>query len=175
MAEWLVAIVVFREEDIARSRFAAYAGRRKFVFSRFLGSGKDGVVHECDSNDFPGVVAVKTFYRREQFQRERDAYVRLREDQVVRVGDCNIPQLIGDDDGLLAIEMTIVSPPFILDFADAWLDEPPEFSDEVWSDWNRKLDAEFDERATEVRRMLAILRCHGVILLDVHPGNIRWE
>jgi hypothetical protein len=166
---------VLREDDIGRSRFAAYAARRNFRGPRFLGSGKDGVVHEVESNDFPGVVAVKTFYRPEQFQRERNAYVRLREGQVVRVGGCCVPQLIGYDNHLLTIEMTIVAPPFILDFADAWLDELPEFSDEVWSDWNRKLDDDFGERATEVRRMLAVLRCHGVILLDVHPGNIRWD
>jgi len=72
-------------------RSAAYAARRKFRLARFLGSGKDGVVHEAESNA-----------------------------------------------------------------------------------WNRKLDDDFEERAQEVRRILAVLRSYGVNLLDVHPANIRF-
>lgn len=162
------------EDDIARSRFAAYAGRRNFRTPRFLGSGKDGVVHEADSNDFPGFVAVKSFYRAGQFERERDVYVRLRKEQVFQVRGFNVPQLVVYDDDLLTIEMTVVKPPFILDFADAWLNETPDFSDEVWADWHQKLEDDFGDQANDVRRTLAVLRSHGVILLDVHPGNIRF-
>ena len=166
---------MLREDDIALCRFATYAGRRNFRVPRFLGSGKDGVVHEAESNDFPGFVAVKCFYRREQFVRERDAYIRLQKEGVFQVKNHNVPQLIAYDDELMAIEMTMVTAPFILDFADAWVDKEPEFSDEVWADWNQKLEDDFGERVHDVRRMLAILRSHGVILLDVHPGNIRFE
>jgi hypothetical protein len=35
----------------------------------------------------------------------------------------------------MVIEMTIVSRPFVLDFAGAYLDSPPEFSAEIWSEW----------------------------------------
>lgn len=163
------------KDDIVRNRFAAYAGRRSFLARRFLGSGKDGVVHEVESNDFPAFLAVKTFHRAEQFRRERDVYVRLREERGWQIEGHNIPQLVGYDDELMTIEMTMVTAPFILDFADAWLDEAPEFSEEVWADWNRKVEEDFEQRAGEVRRLLEVLRLHGVILLDVHPGNIRFK
>ena len=68
----------------------------------------------------------------------------------------------------------MVPTPFVLDFAGAWLDIAPEFSAEAWEDWNRKLEEDFEERVDEVRRVLAGLRSYGVILLDVHPGNIRF-
>lgn len=156
-------------------RFAAYAARRNLRLPRFLGSGKDGVVHEMESNAFPGFVAVKSFHRLPSFECERDVYLRLREMKIRRVRGFAVPQLVAWDDELLTIEMTMVGAPFILDFADARLDDDElEFPDEVWADWNRKLDEDFEERAAEVRCILAVLRSHGVILLDVHPGNIRF-
>lgn len=163
-------------DDIAVRRFAAYAARRNLGFARFLGSGKDGVVHRMESNAFPGFVAVKSFYKASQFERERDVYRRLRELNIRQVRGFTIPRLLAWDDELLTIEITMVAQPFILDFADARLeDDELEFSDEVWADCNRKLDEDFDDRADEVRRVLAALRNYGVILLDVHPGNIRFK
>ena len=162
-------------DDIALRRLAAYAGRFDLRFPQLLGAGKDGVVHKAKRNAFPGFVAVKSFHRLAGFERERDVYLRLRDLRIRTVRSCHVPQLIAWNDELLTIEMTMVEPPFILDFADARLDEDElEFSDEVWADWNRKLDEDFEERADEVRRILAVLRSHGVILLDVHPGNIRF-
>jgi hypothetical protein len=117
-------------------------------------------------------VAVKSFHRLSSFARERDVYLRLRNLQIQKVRRFHVPQLVAWDDDLLTIEITMVTPPFVLDFADARLDDEPEFSDEVWADWNRKLDEDFEQGADEVRRMLAVLRSHGVILLDVHPGNV---
>lgn len=163
-------------DDIALRRFAAFAERTGLSAPRLLGTGKDGVVHTAKRNAFPGFVAVKSFYRAPGYQRERDVYLRLRELRKRCIRSCHVPQLLEWENELLTIEMTVVQPPFILDFADAWLDdEEPEFSDEVWADWNRKLDEDFGELAAEVRRMLAVLQSHGVVLLDVHPGNIRFS
>jgi hypothetical protein len=39
--------------------------------------------------------------------------------------------LLGIDEEFRAIEMTIVRSPFLLDFADALLDEVPDFSEDV--------------------------------------------
>ena len=47
-----------------------------------------------------------------------------------------VPRLLQFDDDLWVIEMTIVSRPFVLDFAGAYLDMPPDFSDEVMADWH---------------------------------------
>lgn len=163
-------------DDIVLRRFASYAVRRSLRSSRLLGSGKDGVVHEADGNGFPGFVAVKSFRREAGYARERDVYLRLRELNMRRVRVCHVPWLVAWDDELMTIEMSMVMPPFALDFADAYLDdEAPQFSGEVWADWDRKLDEDFGSRAAEVRRMLAVLRASGIEWLDVHPGNIRFE
>jgi hypothetical protein len=45
----------------------------------------------------------------------------------------NVPQLIGFDDELHVIEMTVVKRPFVLDFAAAYLDVRPEFPEDVWA------------------------------------------
>ncbi len=54
-------------------------------------------------------------------------YLRLRELQVESIRGHAVPQLLHFDDEFLAIEMTIVSPPFCLDFGGAYLDRPPDF------------------------------------------------
>jgi hypothetical protein len=56
-----------------------------------------------------------------------------------------VPQLVHYDDELLAIEMTIVSPPFCLDFGGAYLDRPPDYSPEVWADWEAEKSDLFED------------------------------
>jgi hypothetical protein len=84
--------------------------------------------------------------------------------------------LIDHDDALLAIEMTIVEPPFVLDFASAYpVAEAPEFPPEVLEHWLAEKQEQFGAlwpRAAAVIR--ALERDHGLRLTDVHPGNIRF-
>ena len=68
--------------------------------------------------------------------------------------------------------MTIVRLPFLLDFADALLDEAPDFSEDVLRQWEEDKMEIFGERWPEVTRILAALQALGVYLLDINPGNI---
>jgi hypothetical protein len=52
----------------------------------------------------------------------------LKERGVEKICDCAVPELIGYDDELLIIEMTVVTTPYVLDFAGAYLDWSPDFS-----------------------------------------------
>ena len=74
---------------------------------------------------------------------EREVYQRLGEAGCRKVIGFHVPQLVRSDDALLALEMTIVQPPFVLDFAGAYLDFPPQFSEEVWAEWERKNQEQF--------------------------------
>jgi hypothetical protein len=159
---------MFDGEDIAVRRLLACATRRDLRLARHLGGGIHGVVYEAESNAFPGFVAVKAHRDSTPFQRERDVYLRLREERVTRIRGFNIPQVVAWDDELLVIEMTMVKQPFVLDFGGAWLDVAQEFSEDAWNQWQRQLDEVFEERAIEVRRVLAVLRSYGVILIVVH-------
>jgi hypothetical protein len=54
------------------------------------------------------------------------------------------PQLVRVDDQLLVIEMSIVDRPFVLDFAGAYLDAPPEFSESIWEEWEAQKREQFE-------------------------------
>jgi hypothetical protein len=83
-----------------------------------------------------------------------------------------VPQLVGSDDALRLIEMTIVKAPFVLDFAGAHLDARPEFSEEIWADWEADKREKFEDRWSQVQRVLDAFEELGVYLLDVSPSNI---
>jgi hypothetical protein len=68
--------------------------------------------------------------------------------------------------------MTIVTRPFVLDFAGAYLDEPPDFSEEVLADWRAEKQEQFGSRWPEVQAILRTLQRYGVFLMDANPGNI---
>ena len=84
----------------------------------------------------------------------------------------NIPDLLGADDELRIIEMSLVARPFVLDFAGAYLDNAPEFSEEIWADWHAQKQEQFGRRWPEVERVLFALRRLGIHLVDVTPSNI---
>ena len=46
--------------------------------------------------------------------------------------------MIDADDQLFAVEMTIVSPPFLLDFGKVYFDSPPPYwnDDEIMANWH---------------------------------------
>jgi hypothetical protein len=85
-----------------------------------------------------------------------------------------VPQLISHDDEFLAIEMTIVSPPFCLDFGGAYLDRPPDYSPEVWDDWRKMKSEAFEENWPTVQNILAEFESLGIYIADVNPGNIKF-
>jgi len=149
-----------------------YALRRNIKLGERLGFGVHGTVFAAEDNTKPGFFAVK-FHREERpFERECRVYQRLREEQTTRILGFNVPQLLRIDQEFRAIDMTIVRPPFLLDFADALLDEAPDFSEDVLRRWEEDKMEIFGERWPEVTRILAALQALGVCLLDINPGNI---
>ena len=132
----------------------------------------DGIVLVAKHKRRPADVALKALCWDEAYLREKLVYERLRRLEVSEVLGFNVPQLIGFDDALRVIEMTIVKPPFVLDFARAYLDARPEFSNEIWADWEADKREKFEDRWPEVRRILDAFEELGVYLLDVSPSNI---
>ena len=99
-------------------------------------------------------------------------YRRLREERNTRILEFNVPQLLSIDEEFRAIEMTIVRSPFLLDFADALLDEAPDFSEDVLRQWEEDKAEIFGEKWPEVTRILAELQALDIYLLDINPRNI---
>jgi hypothetical protein len=61
----------------------------------------------------------------------------LKEQYVVQIHGLHVPQLLDFDDESLMIGMTIVSRPYLFDFAGTYLDEPPDFPDYVLGNGRR--------------------------------------
>lgn len=75
--------------------------------------------------------ALKVFGRQETYERERDCYRRLLENGVRRLAGFDVPELLDYDNRHWAIEMTIVSPPCVLDFGKAYVDLVPGYTPEA--------------------------------------------
>jgi hypothetical protein len=149
-----------------------YAARRRLELSEPLGSGKDGIVLMAQRKAQAGRVAVKALRWAEAYERERKVYERLRQAGVSSVHGFSVPHLVGSDEELRILEITVVDRPFVLDFAGAYLDARPEFPEEVWTDWEAEKREQFEGRWPQVQRVLDEFEGLRIFLLDVSPGNI---
>ncbi len=149
-----------------------YAARRQLDLTETLGSGKDGIVLVAKHKTKPADVAIKVLRFEEPYWREKRAYQRLAMSAVTTVLGFNVPELIDFDDELLALEMTIVRRPFVLDFAAAYLDRQPEFPEDAWTTWEEEKREQFEGRWPAVQEVLAAFERLGIYLLDVSPSNI---
>ena len=119
-----------------------------------------------------GRSAIKVHEHERYFCRERDVYLRLAAWEVTDIRGCAVPEMLRHDDGLWVIEMTVVTRPFVLDFAGAHLDRPPDFSEDVLADWRAEKHEQFGPRWPHVQAILRDLEGFGVFMSDVNPGNI---
>lgn len=162
------------DEDIIE-KAEAYVARRDCRLAGRLGFGIYGIVYAIEGNAHPGVAALKTHYAEEPYLREKQVYERLREVGVMEVRGFRVSQLIAFDDELLALEMTVVKPPWVLDFAGADLDFAPEFSDEIREEWTRKNEEQFGAHWPTAQMIMGELKDLGIHMLDPSPSNIRFR
>lgn len=152
-------------------RAQLYTQDRRYTIVARLGFGLDGVVLQTDRQS-----AIKSFERERSYRMERDVYLRLRERQIVQISGHAVPQMLDHDDKLRVIEMSIVQPPYILDFAKSQLDFPPDFPDHVMSERYAHWAELFEDRWPEVVAIMRELekRC-GIYLFDPNPRNITFS
>lgn len=159
-------------------RVKDYCRTRGCTIDSRLGVGTQGSVYVVNipsqSSNQVDQIAVKFHDREFAYNREVSVFLRLQELVVEEVCGHMVPQLVGYDDELLAIEMTIVSPPFCLDFGGAYLDRPPDYSPEVWRDWEEMKSMAFEENWPAVKAILRHFETFGVYIADVNPGNIKF-
>ena len=150
-------------ESVVRAE--EYARRKGLVLANRLGFGVHGSVFAAENQSDGKRTAVKALERERFYLRERNVYLRLMENSVTYVRGAAVPELIGHDDQLWVIEMTIVSRPFVLDFAGAYLDEPPDYSEEVMAEWRAEKEEQFGSDWPAVQAILrgsrAVRRVHG--------------
>lgn len=135
-----------------------------------IGVGKDGFVLKTSLNH-----AVKFLRHAEVYGREKRAYQRFALHRVRAVAGFNVPNFYASYDDLLAVEMEQVPRPFVVDFASAHLDEPPEFPPDVLADFHERIHDLFGPRAGDVFSLLNELgERYGVYMLDARPANIQF-
>jgi hypothetical protein len=122
---------------------------------------------------------VKFHHREPPYARELEVYQFLLERGIESVTGFNIPQLLRSDDELRAIEMSIVRPPFLLDFAGALTDEEHQRlvmdDDEIEDRLFERVNELFDDRAADALAVAnAFARLTGYMMMDLHPGNLRF-
>lgn len=96
------------------------------MFHNLLGTGQEGSVWPTSNK-----TAIKVFDRERNFNSELGCYEILRENEISELEGFTIPHLISCDEELLIVEMSIVAPPFILDFGKAYIHRRPDFSADI--------------------------------------------
>jgi hypothetical protein len=150
----------------------SYAALHGLRLGERLGFGIHGTIFVTENNSKAGKTAIKALHSVEFYLRERNAYQRMQAAGITDITGFNVPQLIRFDDELLIVEMTVVTRPFLLDFAGAYLDAPPEFPEHIWNEWESEKREQFENRWPIVQAALAALEDLDIYMVDVSPTNI---
>ena len=153
------------------ARVLLYAQRRQLaILTEPLGGGTDGTVWKTADK-----TAVKILRKREVYATEKECYLRFLRANTSQICGFVVPQLVDYADDLLAIEMTIVEPPRILDFGKVALDHAGDFSEQTMTDWYAMQEELWGSYWPQVRRLLVSLRAMGIYYADPNPYNITPE
>ncbi|HJQ78765.1 MAG TPA: hypothetical protein VJ828_02365 [Lacipirellulaceae bacterium] len=135
-----------------------------------LGAGTDGEVWRSTRPS-----AIKVVVSAKNYQDELESYRRLKAAGIHRLCGFDIPRLFGWDDALQVIEMSIVQPPYLLDFGKVYFDGPPT---DVYDSAQLKMaeaeaKANFGSNWPAVSRLLyALQEKVGIWYVDPKPANI---
>ncbi len=126
----------------------------------------DGYVWQTDQESVVKVCRYKT-----PFDCELAVYQRLAASRLRKLQGFDIPWLLDHDVEHMVLELSFVSPPFVLDFAAASLGKAP--SEMESPEWMAEKQRMFGRDWPDVQRLLDGLRLYGIHFPDVHLGNIR--
>ena len=121
--------------------------------------------------------AVKAFKTELHYQREVEAYERIKECGIAEVCGFAVPKPLSHHDGLLIIHMEIVRKPYVVDFASAGVDgylydyTPEQIAESL----QEKKELFDDGQWPTVLKIMSHFRTHGIYLVDVKPGNITFS
>ena len=159
-------------EDHSLRNAKAYADRHGLELTERLGFGIHGIVFAARNKQQIGSSAIKAHRSREPYLRERAVYERLAQAGVRRLLGFHVPRLLNASDELFVLQMSVVTRPFVLDFAGAYLDFPPDFSEAVWTEWELEKREQFEGRWPQVQAVLGALEEMDIHMVDVSPSNI---
>ncbi len=148
-------------------RLKQYAEINERVLFEQLRGGTDGEVWSTKVS-----TVLKSFELWKTYHNEVSCYLRLKDRGLKEIFGFSIPSLEGWDDELMVIEMSIVSPPYILDFGKAYLDRPHGFPPSVMAEWVAEQQERWGTTWPLIRSILGKLQSVGIYHMDPKPGNI---
>lgn len=147
-------------------RRTAYCESRRIQTLDLIGFGLDGFIWKTNRAS-----VLKVFRYANLFERELAVYERLSKHRLKQLQGFTIPEPLDEDAERWVLELSLVAPPFVLDFAAASLDhEPAEMTSPEWLAEKQRM---FGADWPDVQRLLDGLRLYGIHFPDVHLGNIR--
>ena len=150
----------------------SYAAKYNRKLAERLGFGIRGIIFAAEDKLQGGHSAIKAHREDEPYLREKAVYLRLQQVGVGEILEFKVPELIQTSDELRVIEMSIVRRPFVLDFAGAYLDAPPDFPEEIWNEWESEKQEQFEGRWEKVRAILDFLESLEIYMIWI-SGN--WD
>lgn len=162
------------DENEALENAIAYCNSKKITIlsQDKLGYGSDGVVWRTSVPS-----AVKAVYRQKNYERELECYQRLKAANVYTLSGLNVPVLEGFDNRLRVLELTLVQPPYLLDFGKVLLDLLPSelYDDQKMATAQPEWKYLFGNRWEDVSVALYQLQNQfGIHYLDPRPSNINF-
>jgi hypothetical protein len=152
-------------------RVRRYLSGKRNIEQRRLGSGTDGDVFIVTGPQ----AAIKVHFDEHRFFRELVAYERLAELGIDQIGAFVIPKFHNADTKLLIIEMSVVRPPFLIDFGKATVDDDQGWPKEQMQMWWDRVNEVFDQDASIASSVFTQLRDKtGIYQWDLNPANLNF-
>ena len=126
-----------------------------------LGFGVSGVVFLSPG----GTTAIKIHQRLRSFQVELQAYEIITKHGLFDICGLSIPRLLHYDTKMRIIEMTVVEPPYLLDFAGVTF-EPIDFSTDTQREIGLKIERQFGTNAHFAYLVQHELEKYGIYYLE---------
>ena len=117
---------------------------------------------------------IKSFTRERCYVDELECYQRFKAAGIESISGFAVPDLIDFDSVLNVLEISIVRPPFLLDFGKVYLDAPPPYwnDSEIMGNWHAEGRENFGDRWKTVLSLIRVLQTYGIYYIDPKPGNI---
>jgi hypothetical protein len=152
-------------------RATHYANSRgiQLVGKDLLGYGSDGTVWQTSRR-----TALKALHRQKTYELELESYRRLKDAGIRKIGMFEVPRLEDFDVAEFILEISIVQPPYLLDFGKVYLDFPPTYlyDEQMMANAHEEWIERFGTRWSKVHHAMKMLEQLGIYYYDPRPGNI---
>jgi hypothetical protein len=152
-------------------RVTQYANSRgiRLVGKDLLGYGSDGTVWQSSR-----LTAIKALHHSKNFEHELECYKRLSDADIRKIGAFEVPHLVDWDVANRILEISIVQPPYLLDFGKVYLEHPPThlYDEQMMANAHQEWMERFGKRWSKVLHAMKMLEKLGIYYYDPRPGNV---